>query len=149
MVGFGSDRLGSSLFGGKPSQLAKTLMERLSAIPGVNGGHLHGYEVSVNIGEAFSWKDLGPIVLGEIVNTIYPEILGKTIAISAELSWTYYSSGGIWEDDDGQRIRAIYVLDHQEFEVKDPQILDIENHLGSDALVQAKGKARAEAAIEK
>jgi len=150
MVHFGHDEMGGSISGMKPKGVTRTLIERLTSIPGVNGGHIRGHEISVNIGQAFRWKDIGPIILGEIVNTVYPEILGKSIEISAELGWTYYTRNmDDGPDDVGQRSRSMEVLDHMEFEVSDPQVLDVESFLNSDALQKAKEKARSEDILEK
>lgn len=139
-----------SLFSNKkPSQLVETLKDRLSAIPGVTGGHFEDYEVSIGIGEAFDWKDIGPVVLGEIVNAIFPETLSGTIEISAQIGWSYYVRPSGWDpDDDGHRIRYKDVVSREVVEVKDPQILDVERLLNSDALQKAQEKAATEVVSE-
>ncbi len=134
--GFGREKVGD---------LGKLLMSRLQAIPGVTSGFFHSYEITISIGEAFDWGIIGPIVVGEIVNTVFPETFGKTIEISAQVGWSYYVSPGrrIWdEEDDGQRVRYKTTAKREVVEVKDPQILDIERFLNTSAVDQAQQKAQ-------
>ena len=131
----------------KPGELAQLLMERLRAIPGVTSARFVPYEISVGIGEAaFDWKSVGPIVLGEIVNALFPETLGNTIEISANVGWSYYvrPSGRSWDNDDGHRVRYKDTVDHEVVEVKDPQVLDVERFFNSGAVERAQVKADSE-----
>jgi len=133
----------------KPSEQVKTLKDRLSSIPGVTGGSIGTYEIDIVIGDAFDWKDVGPTVLGEIVNTVFPETLGGTIEISARIGWSYYVRPSGWDDDDdGHCVRYKDVVSREVFEVKDPQVLDVERLLNADALQKAQEKATSEVVSE-
>lgn len=130
----------------KPSKFVTTLKDRLSAIPGVTGGSFSTYDIDIAIGDAFDWKDIGPIVLGEIVNAIFPETLGGTIEISARIGWSYYvrSRRMFDDDDDGHRVRYKDVASHEIFEVRDPQVLDVERLLDDSALTKVKMETQSE-----
>src|SRR3989344_4808929 len=117
----------------KPGELAQLLMDRLQAIPGVTSARFEQYEISVGISEAFDWRSIGPIVLGEIVNALFPETLGNTIEISANVGWSYHVRASSWDnDDDGHRVRYKDTVKREVVEVKDPQILDVERFLDPD-----------------
>ncbi len=135
----------------KPGDLVKLLVERLQAIPGVTSAFIKPYEISVGIGEAFDWTSIGPIVVGEIVNALFPETLEGTIEVSAEVGWSYYVRPGsrMWDDeDDGHRVKYKDTAKRETVEVKDPQVLDIERFLNPNAVEQAKRKAASEVVIE-
>ncbi|MES2668140.1 MAG: hypothetical protein V4644_00385 [Patescibacteria group bacterium] len=106
--GFGSSHY-SNFEKKNPGALAKTITERLLAIPGVTGGHIDKYEVSVAIGQAFSWEDLGPLVLGQLIKSIYPEVIGSELLISTRVGWVFYvrpsDFGFMGESDNGHRTR--------------------------------------------
>ena len=68
----------------RPNDPAVKLMERLETVPGVVGCQFRLYRVIVFIGEAFRWKDVGPKVVGELVKTVYPNISGHTLEVSAQ-----------------------------------------------------------------
>lgn len=152
----GCDRYGfgdhfSSFGRKKPGELVKLLAERLQAIPGVTSARFEPYEISVGIGEAFDWASIGPIVVGEIVNALFPETLGNTIEISAEVGWSYYVRPGsrIWDDEDnGHRVKYKDTVKRETIEVKDPQVLDIERFLNPDAVGQAQQKVASEVVSE-
>jgi hypothetical protein len=138
----GSDRFG---FGDryfdfekkKPGELVRLLTERLQAIPGVTSAFFEPYEISVSIGEAFDWRSIGPIVLGEIINTLWPETLGNTIEITANVGVAYYIRPSSWGyDDDGHRVRYKDTVKREVVEVNDPQVLDIERFLNPDYVPQ-------------
>lgn len=133
----------------KPGELAKLLMDRLQAIPGVTSASLKPYEISVGISEAFDWKDVGPIVLGEIVNALFPETLGNTIEISVNVGWSYHVRPSSWDnDDDGHRVRYKDMVKREVVEVKDPQVLDVERFLDPNAVEGAQVKAESEVVSE-
>ncbi|MDO8565179.1 MAG: hypothetical protein Q7R67_00940 [bacterium] len=134
----------------KPGELVKLLADRLRAIPGVTSARFEPYEISVGISEAFDWSDIGPVVLGEIVNVLFPETLGNTIEISANIGWSYYvrPSGHSLDDDDGYRVRYKDTAKREVVEVEDPQILDVERFLNAEAVQKAEQKVTAEPMAE-
>ncbi len=150
--GFGESAYSSSLSffkKNKPGDLVKLIQERLQAIPGVIGGHFENYEISVAIGEAFDWSDIGPVVLGEIVNALFPETLGNTIEVSARVGWSYHAKPSSWDmDDDGHRVRYEDTVRREVVEVKDPQVLDVERFLNAEAVQQVQQKVAAEPVVE-
>lgn len=150
--GFGNENLIFSLSKEDPGAEAKLLAKQLADIPGVTHGYLKQYEISVCLGDAFSWKDIGPLVLGTIVKAVYPEVGGGTLDISTTIGWSHYvqpsSFGFIGHNDDGLRVHYQDMTDHQPVEVNfgiGRPTLDIERMLGSDALREAKRKKAAEA----
>lgn len=154
MYGFGRDSLMVMFDERDPGEESKKLAERLANLPGVTDGHFKQYEVSIGIGDAFSWKDIGPLVLGELVKTFYPDAIGKTLNISSTIGWSYYvrpsSHGFMGDDDDGHRIHYQEMTDHEPVEVKEVNfgagrpILDVEHLFGKEALQEAKAKKAAE-----
>lgn len=155
IYGFGENEMMN--FGEKsPGDLAETLAKKLMTIPGVTGGNFKRYEVRVDISDAFSWQDVGPLVLGEIVKNLFPETNGATIDISTRIGWSYFVRPSpaydfMGEDDDGHRTRYVDMVNRQAVEVKfgsGRPILDVEHLFGSEALTQAKAKAAAEVVIE-
>lgn len=159
MYGFGKeDSMFSSMDKEDPGDLAKELIKRLGMIPGVTDGHLKSYEISIGIGDAFNWKEIGPMVLGEIVSAVYPDVVGHTLEVSTEIGWSYWvrpggrGFGGMFDgDDDGQRTRYQDMVDRQPIEVNfgaGRPMLDIEHLLGSNVLQEAKQKAAEEAVHE-
>ena len=127
----------------KPSENALLLRDRLSAVSGVIGGTFGNYELDVAIGDAFDWSEIGPVVLGEIVNTLFPETFGKTIEISVTIGWAYQTRSRRMydDDDDGHRTRYQDMASRVVVEVTDPQILDLERFLDGAALQKAKSMA--------
>lgn len=112
--------------------LAKSVLDRLQAIPGVTGGHVEMYEVAVEIGEAFDWKDIGPVAFGEIVNAIFPEVFGASIEVSVKVGWSGYGRPDPFDLDDDHGFRCGYneTIHRHVVEVRDPQIVDIEHLIG-------------------
>jgi hypothetical protein len=155
MYGFGTDNF-YGLSGRKknPGDYAKILAKRLSELPGVTHGHLKQYDISVGIGEAFNWRDIGPLVLGEIIRSIYPEVDGKTIEISVSIGWGYHvrprSFGFMNDEDDGHRTRYVDTVDHETVPVNlgiRPRF-DIELMLDKNALIAAQEQAEAQKVFE-
>jgi hypothetical protein len=87
MYGFGRENMFSNVFKENPGAFAEALAQRLGNIPGIVDGHLKQYEISVGIGEAFDWKDVGPLVVGEIVKAVYPEVDGGTLEVSTTVCY--------------------------------------------------------------
>ena|SRR3989338_1079422 len=156
MYGFGRESMMfSSLDREDPGEEAKQLAKQLADIPGITDGHFKQYEISVGIGDAFSWKDIGPLVLGAIVKAIYPEVVGETLDISTTIGWSYHVRpslfGFMGEDDDGHRVHYQDMTDHQPVEVNfgiGRPTLDIEHILGGEALQEAKQKKAVETVYE-
>lgn len=137
----------------KPGKDAQALSKILENLPGVESGYFRKYEISVSIADAFAWKDVGPLVLGEIVKAYYPEAVGQTILISTEVRWSYFTrsrSGFLDDDDSGQRTRERGVADRVEtkidFGAGRPR-LDIEHLLDANALRTAQRLAEGEEII--
>ena len=156
MWGFGRENIMFSSHDNQdPGEDAKKLAMRLADIPGITDGHFKQYEVSVGIGDAFSWKDIGPIVLGEIVKAVYPDVIGGTLDVSTTIGWSYFvrpsSRGFMGEGDDGHRVHYQDMADHQPIEVNfglGRPLLDIENLLGKEALKEAKQRKLTETVDE-
>lgn len=87
MYGFGRENMFSNPFKEIPGAFAEALAKRLAEIPGVIDGHLKQYEISVGIGDAFDWRDVGPLVVGEIVKAVYPEVDGGTLEVSTKVCY--------------------------------------------------------------
>lgn len=153
MYGFGKENtMLSMLDKEEPGELAKELVKRLETIPGVTDGHFKTYEMSIGIGDAFSWKDIGPLVLGEIVKAVYPDVIGGTLEVSTQIGWSYrvqprndgLSFSFMSMEDDGHRTRYQDMADHEPVEVdfgSGRPTLDIEHMLGGETLKTAKQKA--------
>ncbi len=155
MYGFGRESMMFSSRDENPGEEAKVLAKRLADLPGVTDGHFKQYEVSVGIGDAFSWKDIGPLVLGELVKAYYPEAIGQTLDISTTIGWSYHvrpSEFGLFgEPDDGHRVHYQDMVDHEPVEVHmgvGRPTLDIEHLLGKEALQEAKTKKATETVYE-
>lgn len=154
MSGFGEDRHYGMMNNEDVGEVAKELSRMLLAVPGVVAGNFKRYAVSVTIADAFTWQDIGPLVLGEMIKAIYPEVVGNDVEISARIGWAYYvQSGGysMFGDDDGHRTRYRDVVKREvvkvEFGASRPS-LDIEHMLGDESLQKAKEAVRQEVEIE-
>lgn len=126
--GFGQD----SYYGGAEKKISdeiKKLVDTLKMIPGIIGGTVKNYEIGIAISEAFEWEDIGPLVLGEIVNATFPEVLGGSILISNQLVSTYYVDR-VDPGDDGMRYRYFQTMKREvvsvDFKGGRP-ILDVES----------------------
>lgn len=158
MYGFGPENMfyGGAFSKERPGELAESLAKALETIAGITEGSMKQYEISVHLGEAFDWRDIGPLVLGEIVKQVYPEADGGTLEVSTRLGWGLWvqpgSFGLFGESDDGHRIRYQHMADHEAVPVRfktGRPILDIEHLLNAEALKKAKEKAGREASEEK
>lgn len=154
MSGFGENSLFGSFHNEDIGERAKLLARMLQAVPGVIAGNLKRYSLSVTIADAFTWQDVGPLVLGEIIKAIHPEVVGYEIEISARIGWNYYAQPSgypMFGDDDGHRIRYRDVVKREvlkvEFGASRPS-LDIEHMLGDQALQKAKEDAQKEVVTE-
>jgi len=158
MHGFGKEDMLSNFEKNGLTDVSKELIKRLEAIPGLASGSIKQYEVSVCIGEAFSWKDVGPLVVGEIIKTIYPDVIDGTLEISCRIGWSYYAQPGggrlnfgFGSEDDGFRTRYQDIVDHEPVTAKlgaGRPSLDIEHMLDGRALEQARLKAKQESSAE-
>ncbi len=63
-------------------QKVKDLASVMGAVPGVVRGSISLYELSVQIGEAFEWADVSPLIMGHLVKLVFPDCIGKTIEVS-------------------------------------------------------------------
>jgi hypothetical protein len=141
----------------EPGDLAKGLAKTLETIPGVASGSLKQYEIRVDIADAFSWEEIGPMVLGEIVKAIYPDVVGNPLLLSVSIGWGYYVAPGrsrmsIFSDEnDDYRTRYIDTVKRQPIEVdlgKGRPMFNIEHLLNDEVLAEAKIKADQEMVAE-
>lgn len=129
------------------------LGERLAHIPGVIKVYfLKESEVQIIIADAFSWEDVGPRVLGELIEALFPEVIGKTIYVSTaviiltcgdhEQRPVVHQTG----HHKSRNTRRQEMATDQPFEVIHEAInfpiLDVEHLLSKEAIEKAKSLAK-------
>lgn len=80
-----------------PLREIKGLGKRLAALPGVAEKDFGRCEVFIDIGRAFRWKEVGPLILGELVRVFYPEAVGKTLEVSVSVG--FRNGHSVWYED--------------------------------------------------
>lgn len=119
-LGFGDSHY-SNFDNKKPGEVAEKLATALGYIPGVTGGDLKQYEIAIGKGEAFTWTEVMPLVIGQIIAKIFPDSVGEMIEISTAV---HYISGDYSRQNDIAERLGVKV----EFDLNDPNpSLDIEH----------------------
>jgi hypothetical protein len=119
-LGFGDSHY-SNFENKKPGELAEKLATSLGYIPGVTGGDLKQYEIAIGKGEAFTWAEVMPLVIGQVIAKIFPDSVGEMIEISTSVN---YMSGDYGRSNDIADRLGVKV----EFDLNDPNpSLDIEH----------------------
>lgn len=105
----------------RPGDFAVRLARRLETVPGVVGCQFRLYSVTVLIGGAFRWKDVGPKVAGELVKMAYPNIAGRMLEVSVRAAADSQDRAGYREIPSAQSVEV-------DFGTKRP-VLEIEHIL--------------------
>jgi len=119
-LGFGDSHY-SNYENKKPGELAENLATALGYIPGVVGGNLKQYEISIGKGEAFTWAEIMPFVIAKVIAKVFPDSVGEMIEVSTSVN---YMSGEYSRQNDIADRLGVKV----EFDLNDPNpSLDIEH----------------------
>lgn len=119
-LGFGDSHY-SNFEDKKPGEVAEKLATALGYIPGVTGGHLKQYEITITKGAAFTWAEIMPLVIGRVIAKVFPDSVGEMVEISTSMN---YNSGDYTRHNDIANRLGMKV----EFDLNDPNpSLDIEH----------------------
>jgi len=129
-LGFGDSHY-SNPFDHKPNELAEKLATALAYIPGVTGGDLKQYEIAIHKGQAFTWSEVTPHVMGQIVAKVFPDCAGGTIEVSTTMD---YMVGEYSRSNDLAKREVVKV----EFELNNPNpTIDVEGLFSSKPATMA------------